>query len=100
MDSNAFEVNELLGDDKYTRLDISLAAATPQGEKVGPAMDNALQGNLTALQDKAKQLIDTQRNRIDYLKAELAKPKAAITPKANLPETSLITRLLAASRID
>jgi hypothetical protein len=103
MDGNAqtvaFEVSELLGDDEYTRLDISLATTTPQGEKVDPAMDDALQGNLTALQDKAKQLIDSQRNRIDYLKTELAKPKTAIIPKTSLPETSLINQLRAASGI-
>jgi uncharacterized protein len=99
MDGNsqtvAFEVQELFGDDQYTRLDISLAIATPQGEIVDPAMDNALQGNLKALQDKAKQLIDTQNKQIQSLAAELAKPKAAIQPKATSPAKSLMYQLRA-----
>jgi predicted acylesterase/phospholipase RssA len=102
MDGNsqtvAFEVQELLGDEHYTRLDISLATATPQGEIVDPALDNALQGNLNALQDKAKQLIDTQKKQIQYLAAELAKPKAAIRPKARPPARSLMDQLRAATR--
>jgi uncharacterized protein len=79
MDGNAqtvgFEVSELLGDDQYTRLDISLATATPQGEVVDPAMDDALQGNLKALQDKADQLIENRKAQIQSLATELAKPK-------------------------
>ena len=101
MDGNsqtvAFEVHELLGDDQYTRLDISLAIATPQGEIVDPAMDNALQGNLNALQDKAKQLIDTQNKQIQSLAAALAKPKAAIELKASSPAKSLMSQLRAAA---
>jgi uncharacterized protein len=102
MDGNAqtvaFEVQELFGDDQYTRLDISLAAPTPQGEIVDPAMDDALDGNLTALQDKAKQLIDSQKQKIDSLATVLATPKAAITPKATLPTQSLMYQLRASSR--
>jgi type VI protein secretion system component VasK len=58
-------------------------------------MDNALQGNLKALQDKAKQLIDTQNKQIQSLAAELAKPKAAIQPKATSPAKSLMYQLRA-----
>jgi hypothetical protein len=88
-----FEVDELLGDDQYTRLDISLATATPQGEIVDPAMDDALQGNLKALQDKANQLIDSQKAQIQSLAAELAKPRAVIQPKTSFPAKSLISQL-------
>jgi uncharacterized protein len=101
MDANSqtvgFEVDELLGDDQYTRLDTSLATATPQGEIVDPAMDDALQGNLKALQDKANQLIDSQKAKIQSLAAELAKPKAAIQPQTTFPDKSLISQLRAAT---
>jgi hypothetical protein len=89
----AFEVQELFGDDQYTRLDISLATLTPQGETVDPAMDDALDGNLTALQDKANQLIDGQKTQIQSLAAALATPKAKLSPKTSLPGTSLIKQL-------
>jgi len=99
MDGNAqtvaFEVHELLGEDQYTRLDISLGNATAQGEIVDPAMDDALQGNLKALQDKANQLIDIQKRKIQSLATELAKPKAVIQPKATLPPKGLINQLRA-----
>ena len=88
-----FEVGELLGNDQYTRLDISLATATPQGEIVDPAMDDALQGNLKALQDKANQLIENQKTQIQSLAAELAKPRAVIQPKTSFPAKSLISQL-------
>jgi hypothetical protein len=101
MDGNAqtvaFEVHELFGNDQYTRLDISLATATPQGEIVDPAMDNALQGNLKALQDKANQLIDDQKAQIQSLATELAQPKAAVQPKTSLPAKSLISQLRTAT---
>ena len=101
MDGNAqtvaFEVHELLGEDQYTRFDISLANATVQGEIVDPAMDDALQGNISALQDKANQLIDIQKKQIQSLTAELAKPKAVIQPKVSLPTKSLIYQLRAAT---
>jgi hypothetical protein len=93
----AFEVQQLFaGDLSYTRLDISLAIATPQGEIVDPAMDNASQGNLRALQDKANQLIAIQNKQIQSLATELAKPKAAIQPKASSPAKSLMYQLRAA----
>jgi uncharacterized protein len=99
MDGNAqtvaFEVQELFGDDQYTRLDISLATLTPQGETVDPAMDNAIDGNLKALQDKANQLIDSEKQKVASLAAELAKPKALIQPKAILPTESLMHQLRA-----
>ena len=92
-----FEVNELFGNDQYTRLDISLATVTPQGELVDPAMDDALQGNLKALQDKANQLIDNQKTQIQSLATELATPKVPIQPKTSLPDKSLISQLRAAT---
>jgi uncharacterized protein len=101
MDGNSqtvgFEVNELLGNDQYTRLDISLATVTPQGELVDPAMDDALRGNLKALQDKANQLIDNQKTQIQSLATELATPKVPIQPKTSLPDKSLISKLRAAT---
>ena len=101
MDGNAqtvaFEVDELLGDDQYTRLDVSLASPTPQGETVDSAMDDAIQGNLQALQDKANQLIASQKTEIQSLTAELAKPKAKVQPQTSLPTTSLLSKLRAAS---
>lgn len=101
MDSSAqtvaFEVSELLGDDQYTRLDIPLAPPTPQGEVVDAAMDDALQGNLKALRDKAEQLVSAQTAKIQALAAVLSTPKAPLTPKATLPSLSLITRLRTAA---
>jgi predicted acylesterase/phospholipase RssA len=101
MDGNSqtvsFEVHELFGDDQYTRLDISLVTPTPEGEIVDPAMDNASQGNLIALQHKAKQLINARSKDIQSLAAELAKPKAAIQSKANPPAQSLMYQLRAAT---
>jgi hypothetical protein len=73
------------------------ATATPQGEIVDPAIDNALQANLKALQDKADQLIDNQKAQIQSLAAELAQPKAAVQPKTSLPAKSLISQLRAAT---
>ena len=97
MDGNAqtvaFEVDELLGEDQYTRLDISLASPTPQGETVDSAMDDAIQANLQALQDKANQLIASQNAQIQSLKTELAKPKASVQPIGALPSISLISKL-------
>jgi uncharacterized protein len=101
MDGNAqtvaFEIDELLGEDQYTRLDVSLTSPTPQGETVDSAMDDAIQGNLKALQDKANQLIASQQMQIKSLGIELAKPKAAIQPMTSLPTTSLISKLRAAT---
>lgn len=96
MDGNAqtvaFEVHEIFGAQQYTRLDISLATPTPQGEIVDPSMDNASQGNVKALQDKANQLIANQKAQIQALAAELSKPKAALQPKTDLPARSLISQ--------
>jgi predicted acylesterase/phospholipase RssA len=101
MDGNAqtvaFEVAEFLGEDQYTRLDISLASPTPEGEAVDSAMDDAIQGNLKALQDKANQLIASQDAKIQSLKAELARPKASVQPIGVLPATSFISKLRAAA---
>ena len=96
MDGNAqtvaFEVHEIFGAQQYTRLDISLATPTPQGEIVDPSMDNASQGNVKALQDKANQLIANQKAQIQALAAELSKPKAALQPKTDLPARSLVSQ--------
>ena len=64
------------GDEQYTRLDVALASPTPQGETVDSAVDDAIQGNLKALQDKANQLIASQRTEIQSLGAELAELNA------------------------
>jgi predicted acylesterase/phospholipase RssA len=101
MDGNAqtvaFEIEELLGDDQYSRFDISLASPTPQGETVDSAMDDAIQGNLQALQDKANQLIANEKTQIQSLATELAKPKATFQPQTSLPDISLISKLRAAA---
>lgn len=100
MDGNSqtveFEIQQL-GDDQYTRLNISLATATPQGEIVDPDMDDALDVNLQALQDKAAQLIDINKDKIQSLAAQLAKPKDAIQPKGNLPSKKLMDQLRSAA---
>ena len=57
------ETAELLGNDHW-RFDASLMAKTPAGETVNPSMDDASPGNIKALVDKAKQLIDAKQVRI------------------------------------
>jgi hypothetical protein len=86
------ETDELLGN-YHWRLDISLTTQTPEGETVNPAMDDASSANVQALVDKADQLIHTERDRIESLAKELAKPKANIQPKGGLPEKGILRNL-------
>jgi predicted acylesterase/phospholipase RssA len=82
---------EMLGDD-HCRLDIALAAQTPQGEIVNASMDDASPGNIKALIDKANQLIDTNRDRIEGLAKTLAQPKANVQPVSSLPTIGFLKR--------
>jgi hypothetical protein len=43
--------------------------------------------------DKADQLIHAQRDRIESLAKELAKPKAVVQPKGGLPEKGILRKL-------
>jgi uncharacterized protein len=81
----AVETDELLGNSHW-RFDVSLTTATPQGETVNPAMDDASPANIKALVDKAKQTIDAEHKRIEELARVLAGPKADLQPRGNRPE--------------
>ena len=87
----AFETTELLGDD-HCRFEISLTTKTPEGETVDPSMDDASDVNVKALQDKARQLIDTECNRIQALAKTLAQPKASVRPMGYLPEKGILLK--------
>ena len=78
------------GDEQYTRLDVALASPTPQGETVNSAVDDAIQGNLKALQDKANQLIASQRTEIQSLGAELAELKVKFNLKRARPRQACL----------
>jgi patatin-like phospholipase/acyl hydrolase len=78
------ETAEMLGDFHW-RFDIPLATKTPQGETVNPAMDEASPANIKALIDKANQIIDAERERIEDLANALSEPKADLQPKGTLP---------------
>ena len=56
-------------------------------------MDDASPANVQALVDKADQLIHAQRDRIESLAKELAKPKAIVQPKGALPEKNILRKL-------
>ena len=86
------------GDEQYTRLDVSLASPTPQGETVNSAVDDAIQGNLKALQDKANQLIASQKTEIQSLAAELAKLKAKVQPQTSPPDDKLAFKVTRSER--
>jgi len=75
------ETAELLGDDYHWRLDVSLTTITPEGETVNASMDDASAANIKALEDKAKQLIDGEHERIEALAKVLAEPKAECSAK-------------------
>lgn len=83
------ETDELLGDSHW-RLDISLTTQTPEGETVNPDMDDASPANISALIDKAKQLIDAEHDRIEDLAKVLAEPKVNVQPKGRLPEKGML----------
>lgn len=86
------EMDELLGNSQW-RLDVPLTTTTPEGETVNPDMDDASPENIKALVDKANQLIDDERNRIDALAKELAVPKAHVEPKGTRPEKGILLKL-------
>jgi uncharacterized protein len=83
------ETAELLGD-YHWRFDVSLATKTPQGEAVDASMDDASPANIKALVDKAKQMIDAERDRIESLAKVLAEPKANVQPKGTKPEKGIL----------
>jgi hypothetical protein len=56
-------------------------------------MDDASPDNINALVDKANQLIDAERNRINDLAKELAVPKARVQPKGTRPEKGILLKL-------
>jgi hypothetical protein len=86
------ETDELLGNSHW-RLDVSLTTTTPEGETVKPDMDDASPENIRALVDKANQLIDSNRDRINELAKELAVPKAHVQPKGTRPEKGILLKL-------
>ena len=49
--------------------------------------------NIKALVDKANQLIDAERDRINDLAKELAVPKAHVQPKGTRPEKGILLKL-------
>lgn len=85
----AFETTELVGS-YHWRLDVSLASKTREGKTVDAAMDDASAANIKALQNKAEQLIEAERDRIRELASILAEPKADIEPKESLPPKGLL----------
>jgi uncharacterized protein len=78
------EVSEFLGNDHW-RFDVPLITNTTQGETVNTAMDEASPANIQALVDKARDLVDSERENIERLAEVLAAPKAAVEPKDRLP---------------
>jgi hypothetical protein len=72
---------------------VSLTTTTPEGETVKPDMDDASPENIRALVDKANQLIDSNRDRINELAKELAVPKAHVQPKGTRPEKGILLKL-------
>jgi hypothetical protein len=58
-----------------------------------PNMDDAWSENIRVLVDKANQLIDSNRDRINELAKELAVPKAHVQPKGTRPEKGILLKL-------
>lgn len=83
------ETAELLGN-YHWRLNVSLTSKTPEGETVKSDLDDASPANIKALVDKAKQLIEIERDRIQDLAKVLAVPKAAVQPKGSLPAKGIL----------
>jgi uncharacterized protein len=67
--------------DSHWRFDVSLTTTAPDGEIVNREMDDASAINVHALVDKANELIETERSRIEDLAKVLAEPKAKLEPK-------------------
>jgi len=76
----AVETNEMFPHSHF-RFDVSLGTTTPEGEIENRDMDDASAVNIKALVDKANQLIDAERHRIEDLAKVLAVPKAKLQPK-------------------
>lgn len=87
------QTNEFLGDTHW-RLNVSLATPTPEKEVVNSDMDDATPGNIRALMNKAKELINARHDDIQALATELATPKAAIPPSDQRPQKSLLSAVL------
>jgi patatin-like phospholipase/acyl hydrolase len=83
------EVAEFLGNDHW-RLDVSLTTSTTEGETVNAAMDEATPANIHALVDKARELIEVERERIERLAELLSRPKAKVEPKGKLPPKGIL----------
>jgi patatin-like phospholipase/acyl hydrolase len=84
------EVQELLAKD-YWRFDVSLSSPTPQGESVDPAMDNASEANVKALQGKANQLIAENSQRLEDLAKLLAAPISPLRSNTVRPSGGLLS---------
>lgn len=74
----------------HHRFGISLTTSISQGEIVNREMDDASPQNVQALVDKAYQLIDADRDRIQKLAKVLGQPKAKFAPKAHRPKKQLL----------
>lgn len=88
------QTNEFLRDTHW-RLDIPLKAPLPQGDTVNPSpeMDDATPSNIRALKNKARQLIELERENIKALADELATPKAVVQPKEQRPQKGMFTAI-------
>ncbi len=87
-DTVCFETEELLRDSHY-RFDVPLGSTTAQGESVDERLDDASPANIAALQDKARQLIESSRSQIRDLAKLLQTPKADVRPAGFLPRISI-----------
>jgi patatin-like phospholipase/acyl hydrolase len=76
----AVEIDEMFPQSHW-RFDVSLTTTGPDGEIVNREMDDASAINVQALVDKANELIDEERDRIEELGKVLAEPKAKLEPK-------------------
>jgi hypothetical protein len=90
--SVAVETDEMFPRSHW-RFDVSLTTTTPQGEVVNRDMDDASATNIKALMDKANELIDAERHRIEHLAKLLAEPKSKLLPKAKRPQKQLLVSL-------
>ncbi len=60
---------------------------------MNPDLDDASSKNLSALVNKAKELIHAEQDRIKSLAKELAKPKADVQPKGSFPEKGILRQI-------
>jgi hypothetical protein len=85
----AFETDELI-DDYHWRFDVSLTTKAPEGETVNASIDDASPDNIKALVNKAKQLIEDERARIDEVAKVLVQPKAKVQPQDRMPPKGMM----------